>query len=108
MRSRIYIKSVVIILSLLYPLLSNAQIHSFIRHYGRNMGIAGQTWNVHAADNDFVFFANGENIHACHNGVFTPQPFKTEVRSVYAPPNSSRIYAGGINECGYFDVSNSG
>lgn len=108
MRSQKYINSVVIMLILLCPLFSNAQIHSFIRHYGRNMGIAGQTWNVHATDNNFVFFANGEKILACHNGVFTPQPFKTEVRSVYAPPKSARIYAGGINECGYFDVSNSG
>ena len=101
-------KIAIIITILVLPLLANAQIHSLIRHYGRSSGIAGQTWNVCAADNNFVFLANGENMLSCRNGIFTPQPFKTEVRSVYSPTKSARIYIGGINECGYYDVLEDG
>lgn len=93
---------------LLFCLPSNAQIHSLIRHYGRSSGIAGQTWNVCPADNNFVFLANGENVLSCRNGIFSPQLYKTEVRSVYSPTKSARIYVGGINELGYYDVLDDG
>ncbi|MBR4440550.1 MAG: hypothetical protein IKS00_03265 [Bacteroidales bacterium] len=92
----------------LCPMCMYAQIHSLIRHYGRSSGIAGQTWNICAADNNFVFLANGENMLSCRNGIFTPQQFKTEVRSVYSPAKSARIYIGGINELGYFTVLDDG
>ena len=104
----IFFKSFLMVALLLLPMLASAQIHSFIRHYGRNSGISGQTWDIYAGENGFVFFANGESMLLYRNGVVTPQVYKTEVRSVYAPSKNGRIFIGGINEFGFFDIQANG
>lgn len=100
------IKYILIIFIFLFTLTVNAQEKSFIRHHGDMEIIAGPTWDIQPAENGFCFFANGDNLLVLSNGILKSHPFETELRSTYI--SKDKIYAGGINEIGYFETSDNG
>ncbi|MBQ9213798.1 MAG: hypothetical protein IJ150_07665 [Bacteroidales bacterium] len=90
-------KYLLIIIAFLSPMLALTQGHSFVRQYGKQLSLSGPTWDINVLDDNFVLFANGENILMYENGSFSAVPFPTELRCVHIARQTERIYAGGVN-----------
>ena len=77
-----------------------AQGHSFVRNFDDRRLSDGPTWDIKPLDNGFVYCTNYEHLLIFQNGTFRVQPFDTEIRCSYI--SDSVIYAGGVNEIGYY------
>ena len=84
----------------LYALSAMAQGHSFVRSFDDNRLSDGPTWDIKPLNNGFVYCTNDEHLLIFHNGAFRVQPFETEIRCTHI--SDSVIYAGGVNEIGFF------
>jgi hypothetical protein len=79
--------------------------HPFVRNFSKNTTHSGnQNWDITQADYDWMYFANNKGLLEFDGTEWILYPIKnhTAVRSVYIDKQSNRIYAGAINEFGYY------
>lgn len=81
----------------------------FIRNYPRSAYNAGsQTWDIQQGENGMMYFANNEGLLE-FDGKFWEKyalPNNSVIRALEI--NNNRIYVGGYNEIGYFNICESG
>ena len=83
-----------------------AEWNSFIVNFDKNdYGKGAQTWQIAPYDDKWVYFANKNGMLQFDGNVWSVFPLNnsSDVRSVLASATQKRIYAGGINEFGYFE-----
>ena len=100
------------LLLLLYPFTCfSADWNNFVINYNKSLyGKGSQTWQVASYNDCWVYFANKNgllqfdgtkwSVFSLHNG--------SDLRSVLPSISQKRIYAGGINEFGYFEPGKAG
>lgn len=64
-----------------------------------------KTWDISTAGGDYVFFATQEAMYAYNGNDWKAFSLNngTDLRSVHVSLTEGRVYAGGINEFGYFE-----
>ncbi len=69
-----------------------------------------KTWDISTAGGDYVFFATQEAMYAYDGNEWKPYSLNngSDLRSVHVSRNEGRVYAGGINEFGYFEPGHDG
>ncbi len=93
------------------PSLLKADWNNFVINYNKNLyGKGTQTWQIASYNDHWVYFANKNgmvqfdgyswDLFPLHNG--------SDIRSVCPSTQLLRIYAGGINEFGYFEPADDG
>jgi ligand-binding sensor domain-containing protein len=83
----------------------------FIRNFSKQMYTGGtQTWDICESENGLIFFANNDGLLVFDGYQFSKYnlPMRTIVRSLCYDSVTKRIYAGGQNEIGYFQLANRG
>lgn len=88
-----------------------AQGISFVQHFDKSLyGRGTQTWQVAPLDGHFAYFANQNGVLQFDGGQWTVLPLdnRSDVRSLCIDRGRGRIYAGGINEFGYFEPDHRG
>lgn len=82
----------------------------FINHYGiEDYGSGHSTWRI-ASYNNWTFFAN-ERALLAFDGISWERHLlnnRSEVRGVAVFPKEHRVYVGGENEYGYFEIGDNG
>ncbi len=70
----------------------------------------GQTWEIDADDSGYTFIANQEGAFLYDGQQWTPYSLENgrDVRSIRAFHPSGRVWAGGIQELGYFELKENG
>ncbi len=105
-------KFLAFILLLLLPIgMIHAEWNSYIINFDKKLfGKGTQTWQIVPYDATWTFFANKNGLLQYNGNVWEKFTLHngTDVRSVYSSAQSQRIYAGGINEFGYFEPGQSG
>lgn len=101
----------VILLCILMVLYAKANAGvPFINHYGiENYGSGHSTWRI-ATYNNWTFFAN-ERALLTFDGISWERYLlnnRSEVRGVAVFPKAHRVYVGGENEYGFFEIGNNG
>jgi ligand-binding sensor domain-containing protein len=82
-----------------------------IKNYPKTTYNGGtQTWDICESNNGLVFFANNDGLLLFDGNKFSkhPLPKNTILRSIYYDGNKNRLYAGGQNEIGYFQINANG
>ncbi|MCR5453801.1 MAG: hypothetical protein K6F33_02285, partial [Bacteroidales bacterium] len=88
---------------------TTAQWHHFVANYKRSTyGQGAQTWSIAPAEGGFVYFANLNGVLQFSRSGWDTFHFDGEVRSVMVSQKTARLYAGGINEMGYYQPSQNG
>ena len=67
-----------------------------------------QNWNLIQSDDGLLYLANSHGL-MCYDGYrwsVTPSANYSDVRAICIDTLRHRVYAGGSNELGYFDLSN--
>ena len=112
MRISSYFLYVTLFFLLLLPLgKAVAGWNSFIVNFDKSLyGKGAQTWKIAPYDDHWVYFANKNGMVQFDGNVWTVFPMNnfSDVRSVLASTTQKRIYAGGINEFGYYEPSEDG
>ena len=112
MRIPSYFLYVTLIFLLLLPFgKAVAGWNSFIVNFDKSLyGKGAQTWKIAPYDDHWVYFANKNGMVQFDGNVWTVFPMNnfSDVRSVLASTTQKRIYAGGINEFGYYEPSEDG
>lgn len=103
-----HIQSFCLFLLLLFFPLAEAVAgwNSFILNFDKsNYGKGAQTWQIVPYDNNWVYFANRNGMAQFDGNGWKVFPLNnaSDVRSVMVSADRKRIYAGGINEFGYFE-----
>lgn len=82
-----------------------------VKNYPKQVYKGGtQTWDISEGDNGLIYFANNNGLILFDGKQFNnfPLPKNTILRSILFDPKSKRIYAGGQNEIGYFEITPTG
>lgn len=85
--------------------------NSFIINFDKSLyGKGAQTWQIAPYDDHWVYFANKNGMVQFDGNTWTVLPMNnfSDVRSVLASTVQKRIYAGGINEFGYYEPGEDG
>jgi len=85
--------------------------NSFIVNFDKSLyGKGTQTWQIAPYDDHWVYFANKNGMLQFDGNVWKVFPMNnfSDVRSVLASTTQKRIYAGGINEFGYYEPAEDG
>ena len=85
--------------------------NNFIVNFDKNLyGKGTQTWQIAPYDDHWVYFANKNGMVQFDGNVWKVFPMNnfSDVRSVLASTIQKRIYAGGINEFGYYEPAADG
>lgn len=85
--------------------------NNFIINYNKNLyGRGSQTWQINAYNDNWVYFANKNGVLQFNGDSWEVFPMNngSDVRSVLPSVSQKRIYAGGINEFGYFEPAPDG
>lgn len=106
------IKNVLLVLALVMLMVVSCIIEvkadvPFIYNYGRdNYGSGNSTWRMASYDR-WTFFANEKGLLVYDGVSWVKHPLNNngETRGVNVFPDKHRIYVGGENEFGYFEVS---
>ena len=88
-----------------------ANWNSFIINFDKNLyGKGAQTWKIAPYDDKWVFFANKNGMLQFDGNAWNVFPLNntSDVRSVLVSTAHNRIYAGGINEFGYYEPGRDG
>lgn len=84
---------------------ARAEWGSFIINFEKNLyGSGAQTWQIASYDDTWTYFANRKGMVQFNGDEWSLFPLNNgaDVRSVLASQTRQCIYAGGINEFGYF------
>lgn len=84
---------------------------NFIINFNKSdYGKGAQTWQIASYDDHWVYFANRNGVMQFDGNVWDLFPLDnaSDVRSVMVSIVKKRIYAGGINEFGYFEPAEDG
>lgn len=84
---------------------------NFIINYNKSLyGKGAQTWEVDTYGESWVYFANQNGMVQYDGNSWSIFPLhnNSDVRSVLPSTAQKRIYAGGINEFGYFEPDHNG
>lgn len=90
---------------------SLASWNNFIINFDKSQyGKGTQTWQIAPYDNKWVYFANKNGMLQFDGNIWNVFPMKnaSDVRSILASSTQKKIYAGGINEFGYYEPGNDG
>ena len=85
--------------------------NNFIVNFDKSLyGKGPQTWQIAPYDDHWVYFANKNGMVQFDGNVWKVFPLNnfSDVRSVLASTIQKRIYAGGINEFGYYEPAEDG
>ncbi len=85
-----------------------ARWNNFIINFDKNVyGKGAQTWQIAPYNENWTYFANKNGMLQFDGNVWNVFPMNnaSDVRSVLASATQKRIYAGGINEFGYYEPS---
>lgn len=85
--------------------------NSFIINFDKSdYGKGAQTWQIAPYNDNWVYFANKNGMLQFDGNGWTVFPLNntSDVRSVLVSSSPKRIYAGGINEFGYFEPAADG
>lgn len=104
------IKQVSFLLFLLFTFFSPCALASdwnnFIINYSKSLyGKGAQTWQINAYNGNWVYYGNKNGMLQFNGHLWNVYPLnnRSDVRSVLSSTSCKRIYAGGINEFGYFE-----
>lgn len=89
----------------------NMTVVPMIKNYPKTVYNGGtQTWDICESNNGLIFFANNDGLLLFDGNKFSkyPLPKNTILRSIYFDGNKNRVYAGGQNEIGYFQINKNG
>lgn len=103
--------SIILFVHFLFPYTTSAQWNDYIVNFDKKLfGKGTQTWQIASFDETWTFFANQNGMLQYNGNSWKVIPLRNEldVRSVLASNDNKRIYAGGINEFGYFEPSITG
>lgn len=81
-----------------------ADWNNFIINYDKELYGNGQTWQIANYNENWIYFANKNGVIQYDGNLWTIHPlrYSSDVRSVYPSVYQKKIFAGGINEFGYF------
>lgn len=99
-------KAIVLLLFLLLTSNIWANWSNFIINYNKNLyGKGSQIWKIASYDENWMYFANQNGMLQYDGNEWMRYTLnnRSDVRSVHASTQQKRIYAGGINEFGYFE-----
>lgn len=85
--------------------------NNFILNFDKGTyGRGSQTWQIAPYDSKWIYFANKNGILQFDGNAWDVLPLnnRMDVRSVSVSADRKRIYAGGINEFGYFQPNEEG
>lgn len=85
--------------------------NNFIINFDKSQyGKGTQTWQIAPYDNKWVYFANKNGMLQFDGNIWNVFPMKnaSDVRSILVSSTQKKIYAGGINEFGYYEPGNDG
>lgn len=85
--------------------------NNFIINYNKTLyGKGSQTWQIGSYSSNWSYFANKNGMLQFDGNSWNIFPLKngSDVRSVLPSVSQKRIYAGGINEFGYFEPGDDG
>ena len=85
--------------------------NSYIFNFNKGLyGKGAQTWQIAPYNGNWVYFANKNGMVQFDGNVWKVFPLNnfSDVRSVLASSIQKRIYAGGINEFGYYEPGKDG
>ncbi len=88
-----------------------ADWNHFIVNFDKGLyGKGAQTWQIAPYDNHWIYFANKNGLVQFDGDSWKVFPMnnRSDVRSVLASTTQKRIYAGGINEFGYYEPDRDG
>lgn len=96
-----------LIFALLFPFgKAFADWNNFIVNFDKSAyGKGAQTWQIAPYNDQYVYFANKNGMVQFDRNTWTIFPMNnfSDVRSILASTTQKRIYAGGINEFGYYE-----
>ncbi len=87
---------------------AHAQFNT-VRNFASELTGGGtQNWNIMQSDDGFVYLANSRGLMCFdgHRWSCTPNASYTDLRAICLDQDHQRVYAGGSNELGYYDLSN--
>lgn len=97
---------------LLFPFLNvSADWSNFIINYNKNLyGNGSQIWQIASYNDNWVYFANKNGMLQYNGNEWSRFVMNnlSDVRSVLPSQTQNRIYAGAINEFGYFSAGSNG
>lgn len=99
--------SLIVIMSVLTAFQSYSIGLKLVREYPQTLLAAAKTWDIETFDDNWTFFATQDGIiqyDGSHASLFHLNN-RYPVRSVFMDRRQGRLYAGGINEFGYFTPS---
>lgn len=111
MRFRMLHKLLMLLFTLSSSLYTFAGWNSFIVNFDKNLyGKGAQTWQIAPYDDKWVYFANKNGMLQFDGNVWSVFPINngSDVRSVLVSATQKKIYAGGINEFGYYEPGTDG
>lgn len=85
--------------------------NNFIINYQKSLyGKGSQTWQIGPYNDNWVYFANKNGLLQFDGSVWGVFPLHngSDIRSVLSSEAMKRVYAGGINEFGYFEPGEGG
>ena len=88
--------------------MAQAQFNT-VRNFASELTGGGtQNWNIMQSDDGFVYLANSRGLMCFdgHRWSCTPNASYTDLRAICLDQDHQRVYAGGSNELGYYDLSN--
>ena len=102
------LQSIVSTVLILVACSAHAQFN-IVRNFASELTGGGtQNWNVMQDDEGLIYLANTRGL-LCFDGhrwSCTPNASYTDLRAISLDKNHRRVYAGGSNELGYYDLSN--
>lgn len=111
MRFRMLHKLLMLLFTLSSSLYTFAGWNSFIVNFDKNLyGKGAQTWQIAPYDDKWVYFANKNGMLQFDGNIWSVFPINngSDVRSVLVSATQKKIYAGGINEFGYYEPGTDG
>jgi len=83
--------------------------YQMLRNYPSALTGGGtQNWNLMQTDEGLLYLGNSRGL-MCHDGyrwTCVPNANYSDVRAIWYDAKQRRVYAGGFNELGYYDLSN--
>ncbi|MDZ4667986.1 MAG: two-component regulator propeller domain-containing protein [bacterium] len=111
---KLFVFSFLLALLALIPACLEAQnfmASPLIKNYPKQVYNGGtQTWDICDGPNGLIFFANNNGLLLFDGKDFSnfPLPKHTILRSIYYDSKKQRVYAGGQNEIGYYQIAANG